>query len=109
MTFKKGNWKYLLPLYWIIQGLILIFCIDGIGGLSLIAGSFLIAITIFKLLVNNRCLNTLSISLYLIYSCIYMSACVCVMIMVDFNVVLWAMLTIGFLNFIITLLMSEKN
>lgn len=37
-----------------------------------------------------------------------MSACVCVMIMIDFNVVLLAMLTIGFLNFIVTLLMSEK-
>lgn len=38
-----------------------------------------------------------------------MSACVCVMIMIDFNVVLWAMLIIGFLNFVVTLLMSEKN
>lgn len=109
MTFKEGNWKYLLPLYWIIQGLILMFCIDGMGGLLLIAGSFLIAITVFKLLDNSRYITILSISLYLIYSCIYVSACVCVMIMVDFNVVLWAMLTIGFLNFIITLLMSEKN
>lgn len=85
------------------------FCIDGMGGLLLIAGSFLIAITVFKLLDNSRYITILSISLYLIYSCIYVSACVCVMIMVDFNVVLWAMLTIGFLNFIITLLMSEKN
>lgn len=85
------------------------FCIDGMGGLLLIAGSFLIAITVFKLLDNSRYITILSISLYLIYSCIYVSACVCVMIMVDFNVVLWAMLTIGFLNFIITLLMSDKK
>lgn len=51
--------KYLVFIYWMIQGLIWIFCIDGIGNLSLIGGSYLIAITTLKVLVANKLLNIL--------------------------------------------------
>lgn len=100
MNLKKENKKYLVFLYWMIQGLIWIFCIDGIGNLSLIGGSYLIATTTLKVLVDNKLLNILINIMYLIYSCIYMLICVCGIMMIDFNIIMLAMLAIGFFNFV---------
>ena len=41
MKLEKENKKELFHLYWIIQGIILIFGIKGIGNLPLIGGSYL--------------------------------------------------------------------
>ena len=54
MKLEKENKKELFHLYWIIQGIILMFGIKGIGNLPLIGGSYLITITILNVFFNNE-------------------------------------------------------
>ena len=107
MKLEKENKKELFHLYWIIQGIILMFCIKGIGNLPLIGGSYLITITILNVFFNNKFLKTVIISMYLIYSCIYILASIYIMMMIDFNIIPLALLIIGFFNFIYIFIMKD--
>lgn len=107
MKLEKENKKELFHLYWIIQGIILIFGIKGIGNLPLIGGSYLITITILNVFFNNKFLKTIIISMYLIYSCIYILASIYIMMMIDFNIIPLAILIIGSFNFIYIFIMKD--
>ena len=99
MKLEKENKKELFHLYWIIQGIILMFGIKGIGNLPLIGGSYLITITILNVFFNNKFLKTVIISMYLIYSCIY--------ILASIYIIPLAILIIGFFNFIYIFIMKD--
>lgn len=107
MRLKKENKKVLLHLYWIIQGISYVFGIKGIGELSLIGGSFLIAITILKICVNNKFLNILFIIMYLIYSCLFLLTWMYITKMIGFNIILFIFLIIGVFNFVCIYFMKD--